>query len=227
MVVSAKARERAAEHESDLTLVQRAQDGDLSAQAEVWLRYHEEFRPWVRRWNHLNQWEDIFVDSAASQLIEVVSKYKPGGSAFSSWAYTVARTSVLKQVRDLSINHPDVSLDTVMGESLTDFLGPEQAFVEHRVREEAYRLRGLRGAAVRGHFYEDKTDDEIAAEQRTTRRIIGYRRRQGLAEMAEHLHDVSFTLDCTKDGFPGYYYVMTDVKEKEPALLGGEVGDYS
>jgi DNA-directed RNA polymerase specialized sigma24 family protein len=227
MAAYVEVRDRSVEKESVLTLVRRAQAGDLTAQAELWLLYHEEFRPWVRRWNHINEWEDLFVDAAASQLIEVVSKYNPAGSAFSSWAYSVARSSVLKQVRDLSINHPDVSLDTVMGESLADFLGPERAFVVNRVREEAFRLRGLRGAAVRGRFYEDKTDDEIAAEQHTTRRIVGYRRRQGLAEMAEHLRDVPFTLVCPKDGFSGYYYQMTDVKENEPAQLGGEAGDCS
>ncbi|HTW90533.1 MAG TPA: sigma-70 family RNA polymerase sigma factor [bacterium] len=225
MSVSAKARDRAAENESDLALVLRAQAEDPSAKAELWLRYRDEFVHWVRRWNHLNQWEDIFVDSAASQLIEVLDKYRPGGSAFSSWAYTVARTSVLKQVRDLSVNHPDVSLDTVMGESLAVFFGPETAFVVRRIREEAYRLLGLKGAAVRGRFYEDKTDDQIAAEYGTTRRVVGYRRRQGLAEMAEHLRDVSCMLDCTKSLFPGYYYMTTDEQENEDAQPGGKEGE--
>ncbi len=227
MAVSALARERAAEQPSVDTLIARGQAGDLAAQAELWLRCREEFLPWVRRWNHLNQWEEIFVDTAASHLIEVLDKYKPERSAFSTWAYTVARTSVLKQVRDLAINHPDVSLDTVMGESLTDFLGPERDFIVNRVREEAYRLTGLEGAAVRGRFYEDKTDDQIAAEQGTTRRVIGYRRRQGLAEIAEHLSDVPFTSICPKDGFSGYYYEMSDEKANNSAQPGGKEGDCS
>jgi DNA-directed RNA polymerase specialized sigma24 family protein len=139
----------------------------------------------------------------------------------------VARAAVLKQVRDLDINHDDISLDAFLEDGLPSFCGPEDDFVSHRVDEEVDRLEPVRQAAVRGRFYEGKTDDEIAAEQGTTRRIVGYRRRQGLAEIAEHLRDVPFTSVCPKAGFPGYYYTMTDVKRNEPALLGGEVGDCS
>lgn len=225
MAVCTKARDRPTADQHDVALVARVIAGDKSAEDDLWHRYHEQFRRWVQRWNHINEWESLFVDAATSQLFEVLPHYKPEFSAFRSWAFSVARCAVLKQVRDLCINRADIALDEFLEDVLPALLRPEDDFLSSRVDEEVDRLDPERRAAVRGHFYEGKTDEEIAEELHIPRRRVNYRRQQGMAMIRSRLCDVPFTSIRPETRLSGYYYTMTDVKEKEPALLGGKEGD--
>jgi DNA-directed RNA polymerase specialized sigma24 family protein len=203
MAVHTTARNRTAEDQRELDLVNRAQAGDVSAGVELWLIYKSKLRPRVRRWNWIDEWKELFVDAGASQIYEALPTFRFTGRPFRVWAYAVARNAVLKLVRDLGLEEIDIPLIDAEDE-LPDPPGPLDKFIETRVREAAYRLKGLQGAAVRGCFYEDKSDDEIAVEQHIPRRKVNYRKHQGLRSIKKELSDIPFKSIRPETRFSGY-----------------------
>jgi DNA-directed RNA polymerase specialized sigma24 family protein len=203
MAVHTTARNRTAENQRELDLVNRAQAGDVSAGVELWLIYKGKLLPRVRRWNRINEWEELFVDAGASQIYEALPRFRFRGKPFEAWAYAVAHNAVLKLVRDLGLKQIDIPL-TEAEDELPDPPGPLDRFIETRVREAAYRLKGLRGAAVRGCFYEDKSDDEIAEDEHIPRRKVNYRKHQGLRSMGKDLCNIPFRSIRPETRFSGY-----------------------
>jgi RNA polymerase sigma factor (sigma-70 family) len=226
MAVSATVRDRTAENRSDTALVLRARDGDKAAEEELYYKYHTQFLCWIRRWLRHKEWAPDFADAAIAKLFEVLPQYKPELSAFSSWAFIVAKTNVIKLIHDLGTERNDVSADELLDEVLPALTGPEDDFVVSRVREEVAHLNGEQRAAVGGQFFEGRTDEELAAELSIPRRRVCYRRQQGLAAMRDRLSDVPFTSIRPETRFSRYYYMMDhDVKANDTALLGGKEGD--
>jgi DNA-directed RNA polymerase specialized sigma24 family protein len=203
MAVHSTARNRTAENQRELDLVTKAQAGDVSAGVELWLIYKDKLLPRVRRWNRINEWEKLFVDAGASQIYEKLPEFRFTGKPFQAWAYTVAHNAVRRLIRDLGIVHINIPLTDVEDE-LPDPLGPRAVYIKNRVRRAAYRLKGQQGAAVRGCFYEDKSDEEIAADEHIARRKVNYRKHQGFRSMRKELSDIPFKSIRPETRFSGF-----------------------
>jgi len=226
MSVTVTVRDRTAENRSDAALVMRALAGDEAAFDELLFKYRDKFLCWIRPWLRYNLWVDEFADEAIADLVEVLCQYKPELSAFSSWAFIVMRTSVIKSIARVAANRNDISAIELLDEALPALTGPEDDFISSRLHEEVANLDPEQRAAVNGEFFEGRTDEDLAAELAIPRRRVSYRRQQGLAALRDRLSDVAFTSIRPKLRFSRYYYVMTDdVKANDTALLGGKEGD--
>jgi len=225
MAVAAGARDRAEGNNRDNALIRRIRAGDEAAYAELWHKYHNLFLNWVRRWLRFPEWERECADHALAVLFEELPKYEPGRSAFCSWAHMVGRSAIVKHIHDLSIDRADFPLDDIVEDLMPALVGPLDDFVAGRIREEVRNLAPQQGAAVGGHYFEDKTDDEIAAELHIPRRRVNYRKQQGLAELKERLCDVASTWIRPEIGFSRDSYMMASARQNISALLGGRGGD--
>jgi RNA polymerase sigma factor (sigma-70 family) len=221
-----RVRDRAEENRKDVALVLRARDGDQTAFDELHHKYRGNFLRWIRPWIRCNLWEDELADAALAELLKVLNQYKPELSAFSSWAFIVMKTSVIKSIAKLATNRNDVSADEFLEEMLPALTGPDDDFVVARLHEEVANLAPEQRVAVNGEYFEGRTDEDLAAELSIPRRRVSYRRQQGLATMRKRLSDVAFTSIRPETRFSRYYYMMDhDVKANDLALLGGEEGD--
>ncbi|MBM3330254.1 sigma-70 family RNA polymerase sigma factor [candidate division WOR-3 bacterium] len=227
MAADAKTRDRSAGNRRDADLALRARAWDIAAQVELYHRYHNIFRNWVRRWLRFDAWEKECVDFMLATLFEELPKYRPEGSAFCSWAHMVCRSALIKHIHDLSLDRADFPYDEIVADMLPALTEPMDDYVVGRIQEEVANLEAEQRAAVTGHYYEDRTDDEIAAGQGMPRRRVCYRRHQGEQNLRRRLNDVAFTWIRPQTAFFRNSFVMTDAREKIAALLGGEEGDCS
>jgi RNA polymerase sigma factor (sigma-70 family) len=225
MAAHANARDRSAENRRDAALVLRAVEWDEAAIAELYHKYHTQFYSWIRRWLRHKEWALDFADAAIAKLFENLHGYKPVMSAFSSWAFLVAKTSVIQHLHELGTERSDVPYDEMLADLLPALTGPGDDFVNRRLLEEVAKLEPEQRAAVVGFFFFGLSDEEIAEEQHIPRRRVCYRRHQGMAALKLGLSDIPFTSIRPETRFSRYYYMMTDVKENKPAQLGGEEGD--
>jgi RNA polymerase sigma factor (sigma-70 family) len=217
-----KTRDRAAGNRRDADLVLRARAWDIAAQVEL---YYGIFRKWVHRWLRFDAWEVECVDFMMATLFEELHKYRPEGSAFCSWAHMVCRSALVKHIHELSLNRVDFPYDEIVADMLPALTDPMDDYVVDRINEEVANLETEQRAAVSGHYYDERSDAEIAAEQGMPRRRVCYRRHQGEQNLRRRLNDVAFTWIRPQTAFFRNSYVMASAKENIAALLGGEEGD--
>jgi RNA polymerase sigma-70 factor, ECF subfamily len=227
MAAHARKRDRSTGNRRDKELVLRARAGDEEAQKELYHRYYPIFRNWVHRWLKCEAWERECVDHLMANLFEELIKYRPGGSAFCSWAFMISRSEMVKHIHELGLDRGDFPLDEEIEETLVAPTGPMDAYGDSRLHEEVKGLEPERGAAVGGCYFEGKTEKEVAEEQHIPRRRVSYRIHQALAELNKRLADVAFMWIRPQVGYFRNSYTMTNAKDSRSAQLGGEEGDYA
>ncbi len=227
MAVAVRVRDRTEGNNRDNALILRIRAGDETAYAELWHKYHRIFLDWVRRWLRFPEWEEECADHAVAVLFKELPEYVPGRSAFCSWAHMVGRSAIIKHIHDLSIDRDDFPYDEIVDDMVPALTGPVDDFMNGMVHEEVEQLEPQQRAAVGGHFFEDKTDGEIAEEQHVPRRRVNYRRQQGLASLRKRFSGVLYTWIRPETRFSRNSYVMMNAQVNQPALPGGEEGDSS
>lgn len=211
----------------DRELALRARAGDDGAANELYHRYYPKLHKRVRRW----LWNPAFVDECTAHVVakifEDLPRYRPDESAFSYWVNMEYRSEMGKHVHELELDHPGTPIDETLEEELPAPTGPLDDYIDSRLHEEVEDLEREQEAAVGGHYFEGKPDEQIAGEQKISRRKVNYRKHQGLANLRKALSDVAFTWIRPKSAFFRNYYMMASAKQNLSALLGGEEGDYS
>jgi RNA polymerase sigma-70 factor, ECF subfamily len=190
MAAYTRVRDRSAGNSCDAALVLRARDGDIVAFDSLYRKYHKLIVCWVREWLRCESWVDEFTDQAIVVLRKELPGYRPDGASFCSWAYRVAKSATIKHARTLGLNRDEVAFDLLGEDALVDPMGPEDAYVAKRVREEVENLDFVQRAALRGPFYDGLSDEELADELHLPVRRVCYRRKQAKSVLRKRLSDV-------------------------------------
>jgi len=199
MAVVAQFRLRESDKRLESVLLARVQSGDIEAGAELRERFrtrlHERLRHWL--WNR--QWADDLAAEGADAVRECLGEYKSDRASFNTWANRVAFSSIMKRISKLGLDRNDVRLDELVANLLPAVGGPEHAHIIARLREEVERLEPVRRAVIRGTFFEEKSDPELAVELHLPRRQVCYRRKQALRDLEKRLRDVlAFRFDLKR-----------------------------
>src|SRR5512143_2965108 len=100
-------------------------------------KYRAVFLLWVvRRFHNGNRWVDDYAQEAIIRVSENLHKYKPGRSAFCSWAHILAKSAIFTFMSRLATERNDVSLDALVDDAIPALLGPEEEYAYLRVCEE-------------------------------------------------------------------------------------------
>jgi RNA polymerase sigma factor (sigma-70 family) len=226
MAAYTKVRDRVGENRSDVSLAERAVGGDMAAWNKLYVRYKALFFLWMRGWLKHKEWAEDCAVAGVEALYEALPQYKPERSAFSTWAYRVAYTGVIKFIRDSHDKRNDISSDELLAEVIPALHGPKYDYIMRRLHEEVDRLEPMQHAAVAGHFFYGYSDQEISDLYNIPRRKVCYRRRQGIVALAKRLSDIAFMSIRPETLLSGYNYMMTnDEKENENAQPGGKEGE--
>jgi RNA polymerase sigma-70 factor, ECF subfamily len=217
---------RTADHETEADQVRRAQAGDEAAIGIIYNRYRIQYRVWFARYLTHKEWVPEFADAAAAALYEALPQFNGELSGFKTWAYRIGYTGVIKYVRKLKTERNDVSLTDMIVATLPALRSPELDYIYTRLHEEVEKLPYEQRVAVKGWFFEGYSDREISEVYGIPRRRVCYRRKQGLAALAERLADVALMLIRPELRFPGYNYdVDSNMTNNRPAQPGREDGD--
>jgi RNA polymerase sigma factor (sigma-70 family) len=184
-------RDRTADNQTDVDLVRRTNAGDRAAESELLTKYRAIFLGWAcRSFRKGNRWTEDYAQVATIKLHKVLNGYRPDLSPFWSWAHIVAKSAIFNFISEQASERNDVSLDELMDEAEPALLGPEEEHIFRRVREEVENLVPEQRAAVRGPYYDDLSDEELADRLHIPVRRVCYRRKQGKAVLRERLSDV-------------------------------------
>jgi RNA polymerase sigma factor (sigma-70 family) len=219
--------DRAAVGRTDLDLYRLAIAGDRDALEALLTKYRAVFQLWVRRMFRTdNRWTDDCAQEATIRVWLKLALYRPEKSAFSSWAHVVGISAVFSFLRKHKSERFEVTLDAPWAEGLQTLRGPEELYIYQQVREEVEKLELEQWAAVTGHHYEGKSDEEISQARGIERRKVCYRRKQAERRLKRRLGDVHFMTIRPRMRFQAYYIVMDRMTDAHAsALLGGEDGD--
>ena len=184
-------RDRTADNQTDVDLARRVLAGDRAAESELLATYRAIFLGWSRRtFRKGNRWTEDYAQVATIKLFKVLNKYRPELSSFWSWAHIVAKSAIFTFISQQATERNDVSLDELMDDAMPALLGPEEEYIFRRVCEEVENLVPEQRAAVRGPYYDDLSDEEVADRLHIPVRRVCYRRKQGKAVLRVRLSDV-------------------------------------
>ena len=226
MAVAARVRDRVSEDRYDQDLVLRAKAWDAEAQVELHDKYRGEFFGLTRHRLRDKQWADVFADGAIEQVFEYLASYKPELSSFRTWAFRVARTSIIRQISDIGAERDEVLSFELLAEVMPALTSPEYDFVISRVHEEMENLEPVQQKSVDGAYFDGENDRELAEQNNIPQRRVCYRRKQALRQMKEGLSDVPFMSIRPETRFLVYNSIVAHDKiDSVRAQPGGEEGD--
>jgi RNA polymerase sigma factor (sigma-70 family) len=216
-------------NKADADLVRLAVAGDSTAERELLAKYQTVFLClYNRMFPRLRCHADDCVQEALIKLSTALPRFRPERGAFGKWAQAVAKFAIYTYLDKHVAKRNDISLDALPEGAISTLLGPEEESFYHMMAGEVQELEPDQSAAVGGHYYLGLTDKEIAALRRMERRRVGYRREQGERNLRKRLCNSPFMSFRPKPQFSRYYSIVTSTRNpKEPALPGGEDGDYA
>jgi len=227
MSVHVAVRNRAADECSDEALCLRAVAGDADALEKLFTKYRAVIAAQIRRCFRRggSDVEDCIQD-AAVRVLERLPEYDPELSSFNHWVFILTRSAFFAFLEERAAERHDVSLDVLKEEMISAPGGPEEKYAAMRIDEEVGKLEEEQGAAIDGHFYDDKTDEEIGEERDMEARRVNYRKHQGLRAIRKGLSEVPFMSIRPKLHHFRYSIEMNHRRDAgASAHLGGEDGD--
>ena len=227
MSVHIAVRNRAADERSDEALCLRAVTGDDDALEMLFTKYRAVIAAQIRRFfGRGGSGVDDCIQDAVVRVLKRLPEYRPELSSFNHWVFILARSAFFAYLEEHAAERYDVSLDALEEEMISAPGGPEERYASMRVDEEVGKLKEEQGAAINGHFYDDKTDEEIGEEQDMEARRVNYRKHQGLSAIRKGLSEVPFMSIRPKLHHFRYSIEMNHRRDAgASAHLGGEDGD--
>jgi RNA polymerase sigma factor (sigma-70 family) len=227
MAVFTAVRDWTAFNQADADQARLAVAGDRAAERDLLAKYQPIFLClYSRLFPRLHCHADDCVQEALIKLAKELPLFRPERGAFGKWAQVVARSAFYNYLNKHVFRRKDISLDVLPEDAISTLHGPEEECIKHLLAEGVRELVPDQSAAVGGHYYDDLTDEEIAAARRMERRRVSYRRGQGERNLGKRFSYSPLMSIRPKSPFSRYYSIVTSTRQpKVPALLGGEEGD--
>lgn len=98
--------------DSEIDLIQRAQNGESKAVGELYMQHHEQIFRYI--WSKVGDShlaEDL-TGEVFMRMVSRISTYRPAGVPFQAWLYRIARNLIIDHIRKTASTH-SVALENI------------------------------------------------------------------------------------------------------------------